>query len=250
MVYASKVFGGILGLFLGEAISILIGLGGVLAVLLLAAGVVFGVFLSDVVTGRALHSRVLRSKIKKLFSNRLFSFSFSLASAVCATAIVVLILIEGWSILTFNPNSLANEYAVYASQTGNSTAQNIALYILTAVQGATALKSGFMVFLPLMAVCASMLFLASFYLISKRRENVMLGAILCVIFGLSGIIGLIVALPIVPIYIVTLFNFLGTTGQNIPLYATVSYLLFVSYLILAVCGSLFGFYRANYMSVE
>lgn len=52
MAYASQVFGGILGFFLGEAISIFTGIGGLLALLLLAAGVVFGVFLSDVVTGR------------------------------------------------------------------------------------------------------------------------------------------------------------------------------------------------------
>ena len=180
--------------------------------------------------------RTKQSGVGGVLKNRKFSFILGLVGGIAAIISGLVSVFGNWSVVTFNPSSISSLYnTLIANGTTNST--NLADYISLLSQGAVSLKNALLLFAPLIIIAGAFMVYSSFYLKSENRRTVKFGIAFMVIFSMFVFIGLMIYLPFNPLTISILDSYLGFNNGSNSAIAIVSYVMFLSYMILGLAAA-------------
>ena len=180
--------------------------------------------------------RTKQSGVRGVLKNRKFSFVLGLVGGIAAIISGLVSIFGNWSVVTFNPSSISSLVnSLVANGTTNST--NLADYISLLSQGAVSLKNALLLFAHLIIIAGAFMIYASFYLISDNRRTIKFGIAFMIIFSMFVFIGLMIYLPFNPLTISILDSYLGFNNGSNSAIAIVSYVMFLSYMILGLAAA-------------
>ena len=174
-----------------------------------------------------------------------FAVISALVSGVSAIVAAIIAIISNWSVVTFNSGALSSLLSQYTNQAGNSTAQQIAYYILGVEAGAKSLRSALFVFTPLLVIGGAFMIVAAIYLMSRSHDKLVLGGIFSVIFSSLVFIGLMVYVPFNSLAVSVLFSYLGNYSVSNGGFALSVFILFFVYFIFGLLAGLSALYRRS-----
>jgi hypothetical protein len=180
--------------------------------------------------------RTKQSGVRGVLKNRKFSFVLGLVGGIAAIISGLVSIFGNWSVVTFNPSSISSLVnSLVANGTTNST--NLADYISLLSQGAVSLKNALLLFAPLIIIAGAFMIYSSFYLKSDNRRTIKFGIAFMIIFSMFVFIGLMIYLPFNPLTISILDSYLGFNNGSNSAIAIVSYVMFLSYMILGLAAA-------------
>ena len=180
--------------------------------------------------------RTKQSGVRGVLKNRKFSFVLGLVGGIAAIISGLVSIFGNWSVVTFNPSSISSLVnSLVANGTTNST--NLADYLSLLSQGAVSLKNALLLFAPLIIIAGAFMIYSSFYLKSDNRRTIKFGIAFMIIFSMFVFIGLMIYLPFNPLTISILDSYLGFNNGSNSAIAIVSYVMFLSYMILGLAAA-------------
>ena len=99
------------------------------------------------------------------------------------------------------------------------------------------LKNALLLFAPLIIIAGAFMIYSSFYLKSDNRRTIKFGIAFMIIFSMFVFIGLMIYLPFNPLTISILDSYLGFNNGSNSAIAIVSYVMFLSYMILGLAAA-------------
>ncbi len=174
-----------------------------------------------------------------------FAFVSALISGIAALAAAIIAIASNWSVIVFNSRVFTGLLSQYANQTGNSTAQQIAYYILGVEAGAKSLQSALFVFTPLLIIGGAFMIVAAMHLRSKDHDKLVIGGIFSVVFSSLVFIGLMAYVPFNSLAVSVLFSYLGNYSVSNGAFALSVFILFFVYFILGLMAGLSALYRRS-----